>query len=119
MITIRKGTQTAMVTMGAFKSIFKGQGWEIDDGTNFMHKKPGTGLGMNLPDPDQEDDTQDENLQEDEDYEEDDDITEKPLSAMSMGELQQYASLHGVDTEGMRTKREIRNAIREAMKEEE
>lgn len=117
MIMIRKGTHTAMVTMGAFKAVFEGQGWEISENTSSMHKKPDTGLGMKLPDPDQEDDTEDENFQEDEDTEED--LTEKPLSSLSMGELQQLASLRGVDTEGMRTKREIRAAIREAMEEED
>lgn len=107
MITIRKGDLTAKVSTGAFEAIFKDQGWSADD-----HKEPIIS-GMNLPDPDQDD------VLEDEITNEDGDLSERPLSSLSLGELRQLAEQYGIDAEGMRSKRDIRNAIREAMNEED
>lgn len=105
MITIRKGDLTAKVSAGAFEAIFKDQGWSVDD-----HKDPIIS-GMNLPDPDHEDVLEDETTNEDED------LSERPLSSLSLGELRQLAAQYGIDAESMRSKREIRSAIRDAMNE--
>ena len=105
MITIHKGDLTAKVSAGAFEIIFKDQGWSVDD-----HKDPIIS-GMNLPDPDHEDVLEDETTNEDED------LSERPLSSLSLGELRQLAAQYGIDAESMRSKREIRSAIRDAMNE--
>jgi hypothetical protein len=107
MITIHKGDLIAKVSAGAFETIFKDQGWSMDD-----HKDPIIS-GMNLPDPDHED------VMEDEITNEDEDLSERPLSSLSLGELRQLAAQYGIDAENMRSKREIRNAIRETMNEED
>ena len=107
MITIHKGDLTGKVSAGAFETIFKGQGWSAD-----AHKDPIIS-GMNLPDPDHEDVLEDEITNEDED------LSERPLSSLSLGELRQLAAQYGIDAESMRSKREIRNAIRETMNEED
>ena len=107
MITIHKGDMIAKVSAGAFETIFKDQGWSADD-----HKDPIIS-GMNLPDPDHEDVLDDEITNEDED------LSERPLSSLSLGELRQLAAQYGIDAENMRSKREIRNAIRETMNEED
>lgn len=107
MITIHKGDLIAKVSAGAFETIFKDQGWSADD-----HKDPIIS-GMNLPDPDHEDVLGDEITNEDED------LSERPLSSLSLGELRQLAAQYGIDAENMRSKREIRNAIRETMNEED
>ena len=107
MITIHKGDLIAKVSAGAFETIFKDQGWSADD-----HKDPIIS-GMNLPDPDHEDVLDDEITNEDED------LSERPLSSLSLGELRQLAAQYGIDAENMRSKREIRNAIRETMNEED
>lgn len=107
MITIHKGDLIAKVSAGAFETIFKDQGWSTDD-----HKDPIIS-GMNLPDPDHEDALEDEIINEDED------LSERPLSSLSLGELRQLAAQYGIDAENMRSKREIRNAIRETMNEED
>lgn len=107
MITIHKGDLIAKVSAGAFETIFKDQGWSADD-----HKEPIIS-GMNLPDPDHEDVLEDEITNEDED------LSERPLSSLSLGELRQLAAQYGIDAENMRSKREIRNAIRETMNEED
>ena len=107
MITIHKGDLIAKVSAGAFETIFKDQGWSMDD-----HKDPIIS-GMNLPDPDHEDVLDDEITNEDED------LSERPLSSLSLGELRQLAAQYGIDAENMRSKREIRNAIRETMNEED
>lgn len=107
MITIHKGDLIAKVSAGAFETIFKDQGWSMDD-----HKDPIIS-GMNLPDPDHEDVLEDEITNEGED------LSERPLSSLSLGELRQLATQYGIDAESMRSKREIRNAIRETMNEED
>ena len=107
MITIHKGDLTAKVSAGAFETIFKDQGWSVDD-----HKDPIIS-GMNLPDPDHEDVLEDEITNEDED------LSERPLSSLTLGDLRQLAAQYGIDAESMRSKREIRNAIRETMNEED
>lgn len=107
MITIHKGDLIAKVSAGAFETIFKDQGWSMDD-----HKDPIIS-GMNLPDPDHEDVLEDEITNEGED------LSERPLSSLSLGELRQLATQYGIDAENMRSKREIRNAIRETMNEED
>lgn len=107
MITIHKGDLTAKVSAGAFETIFKDQGWSVDD-----HKDPIIS-GMNLPDPDHEDVLEDEITNEGED------LSERPLSSLSLGELRQLAAQYGIDAESMRSKREIRSAIRETMNEED
>lgn len=107
MITIHKGDLIAKVSAGAFETIFKDQGWSADD-----HKDPIIS-GMNLPDPDHEDVLEDEITNEDED------LSERPLSSLSLGELRQLAAQYGIDADNMRSKREIRNAIRETMNEED
>lgn len=107
MITIHKGDLIAKVSAGAFETIFKDQGWSMDD-----HKDPIIS-GMNLPDPDHEDVLEDEITNEDED------LSERPLSSLSLGELRQLAAQYGINAENMRSKREIRNAIRETMNEED
>lgn len=107
MITIHKGDLTAKVSAGAFETIFKDQGWSMDD-----HKDPIIS-GMNLPDPDHEDVLEDEITNEGED------LSERPLSSLSLGELRQLAAQYGIDAESMRSKREIRSAIRETMNEED
>lgn len=107
MITIHKGDLIAKVSAGAFETIFKDQGWSVGD-----HKDPIIS-GMNLPDPDHEDVLEDEITNEDED------LSERPLSSLSLGELRQLAAQYGINAENMRSKREIRNAIRETMNEED
>ena len=107
MITIHKGDLIAKVSAGAFETIFKDQGWSADD-----HKDPIIS-GMNLPDPDHEDVLDDEITNEAED------LSERPLSSLSLGELRQLAAQYGINAENMRSKREIRNAIRETMNEED
>ena len=107
MITIHKGDLIAKVSAGAFETIFNDHGWSTDD-----HNDPIIS-GMNLPDPDHEDVLEDEITNEGED------LSERPLSSLSLGELRQLAAQYGIDAENMRSKREIRNAIRETMNEED
>ena len=120
MVNIRKGPLTARVSWGCFKTDYEGQGWELYEGAGFMPQKRDGGPLVNLPSPDQEDAPEDEiDQEEDEETEEDEpeeeeDLLERPLSSLSMTELKQVAELKGVDVEGLRSKRDIRLAIREA-----
>lgn len=125
MVNIRKGPLTARVSWGCFKTDYEGQGWELYEGAGFMPQKRDGGPLVNLPSPDQEDAPEDEIDQEDDEEteenepeegepEEEEDLLERPLSSLSMTELKQVAELKGVDVEGLRSKRDIRLAIREA-----
>ena len=104
---IHKGDKTLKVTMGTYKSIFKSQGWSVED------PDKAKSFGMKLPDPDKENTPPDENPHEVEDSSED--LSERPLSDLSLEELRSLASQYGINTDGMRLKRDIRSAIRDAM----
>lgn len=112
---IYKKDKKLKVTSGAYKSIFKGLGWSTEPTEE--HKKA-SHSGMNLPDPDEDELTQGETVHEDEDPASEEDLSERPLSDLSLDELRALAKQYNVNIEGMKLKRDIRSAIREAMSEE-
>lgn len=103
---ITDGVQEREVSKGAYKSIFKQNGWVPCDEEL-------------VEDSDDEvvvdDDDDDEVVVDDDDEEEE--LEEKPLSKMNLSELKEYAELKGVDIDGLETKKEIKEAIIEAMNE--
>lgn len=88
---ITDGQKTLSVTKGAYHSFFKELGF-----------KPVTPM---LADP--EDMEPDEETMLDELY-------EKPLSEMDFSELKMYAESLGISANGLKSKRELREAIRAA-----
>lgn len=130
MVTIKKGSKVYTVTKGVYKNSFRKQGYKIVD----EEIKPKTPLDLkgeidvgadeededldskNSPEDEDFDETEDESDDEfDEDESEDEDLSEKPLSKMNTDELKAYAKQLGVDVSECTTKKEMKEAIKEAL----
>lgn len=102
MILVQKGQKRSYVPKSFFHQILASQGWKEVHGN--YHD-----LGMESPSEDDSDVDYDE---------EEDDEEERPLSQMSFEELKFMAENMGIDIEGIRSKKELRNAIVAAREEE-
>lgn len=130
MVTIKKGSRVYTVTKGVYENSFRKQGYKIVD----EEIKPKTPLDLkgeinvgadeededldskNSPEDEDFDETEDESDDEfDEDEPEDEDLSEKPLSKMNTDELKAYAKQLGVDVSECTTKKEMKEAIKEAL----
>lgn len=108
MVTIKRGEHTLVVTMGAYKSLYKSMGYVL---TGAREDSRSSSAPVRVTtDPDYDEDC----VSEPESYEEEvnDDMEEKPLSEMSFKELKDYADRLGINTNGVSSKKEIRMAIR-------
>jgi cbb3-type cytochrome oxidase cytochrome c subunit len=138
MVNITNNINQMTVTAGVFREIYASQGWHLiddvaqspnpsqddaNDLTNHGADKQDdlettevhTGTPDNTDDVDNEDEAVEEE-QEDEtpgdEESEDEDLSEKPISEMSYPELVKYAKTLGINASGMRSKQEIREAIK-------
>lgn len=98
MIRIKRGTHTMSVTRGAFKSVYKPMGYE-----ELEAEKP------NETNSEHDDGYEDADTEDEEPV-----LDEKPLGEMSFNELKEYATQLGLATSGMRTRRELKEAIQQA-----
>lgn len=129
MVNIVKDKTHLSVSSGAFRSIYQPSGWKLETDAEDEFSMPKTSLppiGGNV-NPEDKKDTADVSGYEDDDSEEsdetsqdtadvsDDELTEKPLSDMSFEELKRYAEIMDIEVAGLKSKKEIRAAIREAM----
>lgn len=127
MVTIRKGDHTLRVTRGAFKSMYKPMGYVLEEdwedagvlpASDGDAHTPGT---QREPEDDPKDDPEEESEEEDtenDDDDEDENLEEKPLSEMNFKELKAAAAARDIDTSGMTSKKELRDAIREYEEED-
>lgn len=123
MVTIKKGSRVYTVTKGVYENSFRKQGYKIVD----EEIKPKTPLDLKGEidvGAEEEDESLDsKNSPEDEDFDEtededeleDEDLSEKPLSKMNTDELKAYAKQLGVDVSECTTKKEMKEAIKEAL----
>lgn len=116
MVNITNGKTIILVPSGAFKEIYKKQGWRVA-GTEEVEnsKKPSEDFDLN-----NNIDNDVNNVKFNEEVSEDSDeiekaLDEKPLKEMSIEELQEYAKMNNIDIEGLTDKKEIRRAIKEAI----
>lgn len=138
MVVIKKRNRVYRVSIGAYNNQFKHLGYKIVGSDEETEKTERNDLekfekaksqdeeiadefeqendSETDEDTDPEDDEETDEDEEDEDESEDeDDLSEKPLSKMNMQELEEYAERLGVETDGLRSKKEIREAIKKAM----
>lgn len=122
MIYISKGSMTIKVPRGAFESSFKRAGWQETTGS------PTVGLSEELkitqaePETSTQEDSSkevDEEADDSEETEEEEDesLEERPLSTLNMDELRQLAALYNINTDGMTTKKVLKEAIKAAKEE--
>lgn len=126
MVTIKKGSRVYTVTKGVYENSFRKQGYKIVD----EEIKPKTPLDLkgeiDVGADEEDEDLDSKNSPEDEDFDEtedetdegepeDEDLSEKPLSKMNTDELKAYANQLGVDVSECTTKKEMKEAIKEAL----
>lgn len=100
MITIRKGDLEVRVPRGSYLYLFKPNGWRPVEGATKLAKasvEPGPGMDSG------------ERIEAVGDSETD-------LDKMSDKALRRYASMLGIDTRGLKTREELREAINRASK---
>ena len=140
MLKVTNGVVTVTVTRGAFNSYFKHAGFHVVNGANSPESE-GVGKYHPAPDsPEDEDENQtgedeesytkeyldeqgNESEEQDEESEEEEteeekavDYSEIPLSELGFDQLMDYADQLGIDRKGVRSKKELRAAIREYLK---
>lgn len=129
MVTITNGVQTFKVTEGAFKNIFKAQGYfKADEQEKTGASVEATEITTVTPEVHPEEFTTEEATQQSEDkilVSEDEpetepeteleDLSEIPLSEMTNKQLTAYAAQLGVDIKGVKSKRVVIDRIRAAL----
>lgn len=103
MIRIKRGNTELTVTRGAYKAMYAHAGFtpiaeEADQGQVDQEQEP----------PQSEEATEEP---EDEEDSYDEDPSEKPLSEMTFSDLRNYAKRLGIRVDGVRTRRELKQAI--------
>ena len=108
MIKISKGGLVLEVTSGAYKTIYKAAGWSpVDETPAAAPQTPPVGVsGAGGSNPPSEDHTTSETPQGDHTGE------EETLNKMSDDELRQYASLLGIQTTGLKSRKKLMEAIK-------
>lgn len=140
MVEITRGKETLVVTSGAFRAFFEGEGWrrvdeekeekiDVSGGENDPRQGNASESEETLSEEEEKDESDDEGDEEepeddaeseDEDESEDDedDLSEKPFSEMTKRELREYAELHKISLEGVADRLDdLREAIKKALKE--
>lgn len=113
MIVITNGVKSIMVTTGAYKDIFEGQGWspvELENGDLSHENSPSDenlrGEGENSAEGkfDGKNDDLGEEVSDDDSEPESDDID---FNSMTIKELNTFAEEHGIDVSGVSVKADI------------
>lgn len=125
MVTITNGVQTFTVTDGAFKNIFKAQGYfpvtelekaDVSVETTEIAPEDTSVQPEETTEAEAEASSEDKNLvSEDEPEELSEDLSEIPLSEMTNKQLTAYAAQLGVDIKGVKSKRVVIDRIRAAL----
>lgn len=126
MIKITNGVDTLLVPNGAYKSQYQPNGWRPVDGEKVPSEAPAKPSktvsvpeGVNTSDEYEAAESANEGVEEDVCEIEDIDSMEpeKPLSEMTSGELKRKAKSLGIDISEMTSKKQVRDAIAEAIAE--
>ena len=125
MVEITNGLQTVVVSNGAYREIFKPQGWSrvgelkvLMTPLEVLAEAPQTEESTTPEEPEQEF-QEPKPTQEDskEDLSpEDTELLLHPLADLTVEELKRVAELKGIDIEGVKLKNDIRAAIKNATK---
>lgn len=133
MVTIQKDGKFLTVTMGAYKTLFKSMGFAIvspeesrvpsyEPGNDITPSDDYDGVEDDLEPPEDDfndpgNDTDEDEESEDDEEEPEDELDETPLSEMNFEELKTYAKRLGVNIRGMNSKKELRAAISEHLRD--
>lgn len=121
MVTITNGQMTITVPNAAYETLYKPAGFQLtrdeedtlntaDTYTDGVHRTP------EITDSAEENDEEEENIGDEAEEETDViDLSEIPLGEMDFYQLSDYADQLGIDHRGIRSKRELRTLIRNAL----
>lgn len=117
MITITNGRDTLTVTQGAYKDIFKAQGFiPVSAEAPKMPPSEPDESPRSLPEVTEEDITESKFEQVNDDSESDEEnLSEIPLSEMTPDQLKAYATQLGVDIRGIKSKKAVIDRIRSVL----
>lgn len=112
MLRITRGGQTLLVPKGAFKELYSPLGWVVEGSSPIAPQWPamgvnGEGEGNTTPDPETPPDTPPSDPEPHKNLDEED-----ILQNMSEVELKQYASLLGIKTKDLKTRKGLMEAIK-------
>lgn len=128
MLKIKNDTSTLLVTVGAFKEIYKKQGYEIcvpeapqEESANTDNKisteertSPSQDEFDSKKTESVDESSEEETLEEDFNSEDFEDLSEKPLADMSFSELKEYATQLNIGFEGLK-KNELKDKIKSSL----
>ena len=120
MVKITNGTTEMSVSMGAYKDIYKPQGYSlISDMPSEGSSRPvetSTDLVGKFTSHDHKNVSEDKfDASEDKYVSEPEDLSEIPIGEMNSDQLRAYAKELGVDLKGLTSKRAVRDKIRAAL----
>lgn len=108
MVTISNGMHTFEVPYGAYKSVFKKQGFSVVDDLNGANNDEAGNPGMQSPNGAEHDTSDDKGDAIAE-------LEEKPIAQWSKEELKLYADAKGIDLYGATSVNEVRRRIKAFM----
>lgn len=126
MLTITNGVDTLQVTKGAYKVLYKHQGFcilgeelisgQLSDKASEMPYNDDDAEAVTYPDEAEHVKSDTENPAESAHYEdEEEDLSEIPLTEMTKTQLIKYAEQLDIDFDGTETRKDLRIAIRKAL----
>ena len=114
MIKIRKGSKTLMIPAGAYDTIYAPAGWEKEEKPEEPAKAVEEPQEVDETPESVEEEPEEELEEEDEDveYVDPEELNEKPLEELDFDELKILAEYLGVNIKGLKSKKEVRDAIK-------
>lgn len=114
MIKIMKGSRTLTIPAGAYESMYAPNGWELVGTKKKTEKKSKEEPKSELEVTEEpEEVTEDE---EDVEYVDPEELLEKPLEELDFEELKILAEYLDISTKGLKSKKEVREAIKASRK---
>lgn len=111
MIKIIKGSKTLTVPLGAYEEIYAPNGWELMSKENKLVE---TEMPEEPEEPEGElpEESEEEPEEEDVEYVDPEELLEKPLEELDFEELKIVAEYLDISTKGLKSKKEVREAIK-------
>jgi hypothetical protein len=111
MVKVKRNEKIMEVPNSVFENKMKANGWELVTGKESKKSVEANETVENESSP------ADESFSDEEWEEAESDVEEKPLSMLSTEELKELADKKGIDISGLKSDKQIREAIRKADKQ--
>lgn len=118
MIKIMKGSRTLTIPSGAYESMYAPCGWEVV-GTKKKTEKKSKKEFESEPEvevTEESEESEEAETEEDVEYVDPEELLEKPIEELDFEELKIVADYLDINTKGLKTKKEVREAIKASRK---